>query len=59
MASGMEMLLKTMGLDPSTMMKQVEDFGKVIAVFKEQLDRVEASQKRIETLLTEAKETNG
>lgn len=39
---GMEMMLKSLGLDPEEIRKGITEFGQVIVDMKSQLDRIES-----------------
>ena len=47
---GMEMMLKSLGLNPEEIKKSIGEFGQVVIDMKEQLDRIE---KRLNTLFAE------
>jgi len=38
---GMEMMLKSMGLDPAAITQSVQEFGALVIALKEQMDRIE------------------
>jgi hypothetical protein len=45
MATGMEMLLKTFGIDPDHIKKEMADFGKLVLDIHARLVRIEANQR--------------
>lgn len=47
---GMEMMLKSLGLDPEEIRKGITEFGQVIVDMKSQLDRIES---KLNALLAE------
>ncbi len=44
--SGMDIMIKALmpGVDPKQILDDIQSFGKTIAAFKEQMDRIEAKQ---------------
>lgn len=42
--TGMEMMLKSLGIDPVLIKKQVAEFGQIIVDLKSQMDRIEEGQ---------------
>lgn len=48
---GMQMMLKSLGLDPEEIMKTAEGYGKMIGLVVEQLQRIEDKQDRILLML--------
>ncbi len=65
---GIEMMLKSMGIDPDEIRKSVSEFGQVVLALKEQMDRVEkkldfiigdVSASENETEKTEIEHING
>lgn len=53
----MQALFKTLGIDPKAIAAQGQGFINMANAFKEQLDRIEAKQDRILTLLGERDNT--
>lgn len=51
MASGMEMLFKSLGIDPTQIIAAIEGMGKGVVEVKERLGRIEATQQNILRIL--------
>lgn len=51
MASGMDMLLKSFGVDPEQIKNAVEGMGKGVVQMNERLDRIEVAQQNILRIL--------
>lgn len=54
MASGIEMMMKTMGIDPVAVKETVANIGQIAVGIKQTLDRIEARQILIEKALRDA-----
>jgi hypothetical protein len=54
MASGVEMLLKSMGFDPDVVKKQIADMGQIIVAVNDCLIRIEQRQIAMEAALRDA-----
>lgn len=52
---GMDMMLKSMGIDPEDIKKQVEQFSQLVIELKAQMDRIEAGQIQIQNAIEELK----
>lgn len=52
--SGMELMLKSMGLDPTEIKKQVTEFGLLVVRFNEKLDALQISVNQINERLDHA-----
>lgn len=59
MASGMEMMLKSFGIDPDKIKKDIAGFGQIIVELKQAIDRIESNQALILTQNREISERLG
>jgi hypothetical protein len=53
--SGIAMLMKSFGIDPNEITKQVQEFSALVASFNEKLDRIESKVDDLTVKLNEEK----